>query len=278
MMLLDPNTNKLTIEKLSSQIRVKYLRNPADQIVQIIREKIQSKKGTKKEKTSEICRSQEREKSTPIRNPSIFNKLKEVKTLRMEEETTTEDLLQGLDIDSPKNVNEDVVKNEEKPSVKGAINISDFEDSSDDDCDDILDKAVGTKQNTIQGVASGTAKISNNTSNAKVNSEKAKDDFMDFFDNIDDVSNKNFPKSPKKPSPESVKKVIPQETKSDPFSQNIFGSLDESSDEDPIVEKNDKHKTVENKNSGQNKKMVGPGGRMWHDDLDLSEDEDSDDD
>uniref|UniRef100_A0A0K0E1S0 Ell-associated factor Eaf n=1 Tax=Strongyloides stercoralis TaxID=6248 RepID=A0A0K0E1S0_STRER len=283
MMLLDPNTNKLTIEKLSSQIRVKYLRNPADQIIQIIRDQIEHKKGLKKEKPTEVCRSEEKEKSTPIKNTSSFNKLKEVK--QQSKIDSTEDLLKGLDIDSPKNVNEDVDKKEEKPLNNSIVDISDFDDSSDDNFDDFLDQAVKTKESFTKEDLSGIEKSSNNiNSSNKGNSENLNNDFMDFFDSINDISNKNLPKSPIKNLPKSPKKTSPDTSKkniqqNNPalLNENIFGSLDDSSDEDPIIEKN-KVKPVESNNVPPNKKMVGPGGRMWHDDLDLSEDEDEDSD
>ncbi|CEF63895.1 Transcription elognation factor Eaf, N-terminal domain-containing protein [Strongyloides ratti] len=279
MMLLDPSTNKLTIEKLSSQIRVKYLRNPADQIVQIIRDQIEHKKGLKKEKPSEICRSEEREKTTPIKNSTSFNKMKEAKPTKMD---STEDLLKGLDIDSPKNIIEDVIdKKEDKSLSKSIVDISDFDDSSDDNFDDFLDQAVKTKDSFVQEESPGIEKSINNVnSSSKVVSEKSNNDFMDFFDSINDISNKSpnkiATKSPKKNSPESNKKNL-QENNPVLFNQNIFGSLDDSSDEDPIVEK-EKAKPVENKTTPQNKMVMGPGGRMWHDDLDLSEDEDEDSD
>uniref|UniRef100_A0A0N4Z6I9 Ell-associated factor Eaf n=2 Tax=Parastrongyloides trichosuri TaxID=131310 RepID=A0A0N4Z6I9_PARTI len=270
MMILDPSTNKLTIEKLSSQMRVKYLRNPSEQIVQIIKDQLEQKKGIKRDiskcdkKPETINKSEE--KSTTIKNSAPLIKGNENKSSKMD---STEDLLKGLDIDSPKNLEKENNKKELKNNDKGIVDISDFEDSSDENFDDILDKAVKAKEEEVSSKEQKT--------NIKLNVNKLDDDLMDFLETIESVPNKSISKSPKK----NVVKTSIEENKQTSLNQNIFGSLDDSSDEEPIVEEKkapiEKPKNVP-KNAPPNGKMMGPGGRMWHDDLDLSEDEDEDSD
>uniref|UniRef100_A0A0N4ZEV4 Ell-associated factor Eaf n=1 Tax=Parastrongyloides trichosuri TaxID=131310 RepID=A0A0N4ZEV4_PARTI len=226
IMLLDPNTNQLTIEKLNSQMRVKYLRNPQEKIVQIIREKVNQKKIDRKdneetiynkETTSETCKEEE--------NEIIENDNKIV-------ENTTED-----------ESSEHIIKRSEIENHKSDISSID-DSSSDDNYDYIFDEAVPSSE-----------KNDNNESNKEVinQEEHTDDDLIGFFDNVHNYLDSNVTYTPKKNNQ----------------NRNTVEEFEDNLNSD-IPRYSPKHVNI--------KKFPNFDDSIWYDDLNLSEDEDSDDD